>query len=148
MTDSEILDGLMDDVMSTLADLPEIGRVLRSTDATDLILRDVEGQLPAVGVADVEFAPTGGRIAIGQKRFQGRVEFEITVAAPSVGSSSAAGRDLIRRTLGVVNKRLDYKLTPYNTRYSFLGFAYQDQPRLDAVVGVLRYGADAYFGQE
>ncbi len=148
MNDAEILDALMDDVMETVAELPDIARVLRSTDATDLVIRDAEGQLPAVGVADVEFAPTGGRIAIGQKRFQGRVEFEVTIAAPAVGSSSAAGRDLIRATLGVINKRLDYKLTPFNTRFSFLGFAYQDQPRLDAVVGVVRFGADAYFGQE
>ena len=148
MNDAEILNALMDDVMAKLADLPGIARVLRSTDATDLVLRDVEGQLPAVGVADVEFGPTGGRIAIGQKRFQGRVEFEVTIAANAVGSSSAAGRDVIRTTLGEINKRLDYVLTPLNTRYSFLGFAYQDQPRLDAVVGVARFGADAYFGQE
>lgn len=152
MKDSEILEGLIADVVSVLRS-PEIpgigaGRVLRSTSAEDFIFRDVEGQLPAIGVTDVDLTPVE-RVGIGSKKWKGRVELEIAVGAPAVGESSAEGRDLIRAVLGEVNKRLDDRETPsQNYRYRFLGFSFSEQQRTDSVVGVLRYEAGGVFGNE
>jgi hypothetical protein len=147
--DNEIIDLLTAEIMTALTatELPGVARVLESTDATDLIFRDVEGQLPAVGVADVSLEPEES-VGIGQKAWLGRVEWEITIAASAVGESSAAGRDTIRTVLGEINKRLHNKTTSTRNRFKFLGFSYMDQPRLDAVVGILRYRAGGVFGQE
>jgi len=147
--DNEIIELLTAEIMTALTatELPGVARVLESTDATDLIFRDVEGQLPAVGVADVSLEPEEN-VGIGQKAWMGRVEWEITIAAPAVGETSAAGRDVIRTVLGEINSRLHNKTTSTRNRFKFLGFSYMDQPRLDAVVGVLRYRAGGVFGQE
>lgn len=150
MKDNEVLDILVDDVLAQLQTPPiaDIGRVLRSTTAEDFIFRDLEGQLPAIGIADVAF-DRGDSIGANVKRFKGRVELEISIAASAEGESAASGRDAIRATLGEINKRLDFRMTPIqNLRYTFLGFAYAEQQRLDAVVGVVRYQVGAYFGNE
>lgn len=150
MKDSEVLDALLDDVLGVLQapELPGIARLLRSTSAEDLVFRDVEGQLPAVGVTDASLA-TVERAGIGSKKWRGRVEIEIAVAADAVGESAAAGRDVIRAVLGEVNKRLDDRPTPTQKyRYRFLEFSYAEQQRSDAVVGVIRYEAGGLFGNE
>lgn len=150
MKDNEVLDALLDDVLGVLQtpEIPGVARVLRSTSAEDLIFRDVEGQLPAVGVTDVGLDPVE-RVGIGSKKWRGRVELEVAIAAAAVGESAAEGRDFIRAVLGEVNKRLDDRQTPTQRyRYRFLGFSYADQQRNDAVVGVLRYEAGGVFGNE
>jgi hypothetical protein len=149
MTDDQILDALTAEIVTALTtpELTGVTRVLVSTDSADLILRDVEGQLPAVGIADVAL-DFEEHVAIGQKMFLGRVEWEITIAAPAVGETAAAGRDTVRAIFGQVNKRLHNKTTSTRNRFKFLGFSYADQPRLDAVAGVARYEAKAVFGQE
>ena len=98
MKDNEVLDILVDDVLAQLQTPPitDIGRVLRSTTAEDFIFRDVEGQLPAIGVSDVGL-DRGDSIGANVKRFKGRVELEISIAASAEGESAAAGRDVRRR---------------------------------------------------
>jgi hypothetical protein len=148
--DNEVLDALVDDVVGALASppIPNVARVLRSTSAEDLIFRDTEGQLPAIGVVDVGIE-RGDSLGVSVKRFKGRVEIEICLAAPAEGESATAARDTIRALLGEVNKRIDFRPTPVNNlRFQFLGFSYAEQQRETAVVAVLRYVAGAYFGNE
>ncbi len=150
MKDNEVIDMLVADAVAALSSpaLPFEPRVLGSTGAEDLVFRDVEGQLPAVGVTDTGLDRVGD-IGIGTKRWTGRVEVEITLAAAAEGDSSVAGRDQIRALLGEVNKRLDYRQPPNQKyRFKFLGFSYLEQPRLNAVVGVLRYEVGGTFGNE
>lgn len=150
MKDNEVLDALVDDVVGALSSpqIPDVARVLRSTSAEDLIFRDVEGQLPAIGVVDVGM-DRGDPLGVNVKRFKGRVEIEICLAAPAEGESASAARDTIRTLLGEVNRRIDFRATPvHNLRFQFLGFSYAEQQRETAVVAVLRYVAGAYFGNE
>lgn len=149
MTDGEVLEALTADLLTALGTPESLGvaRICRSTGADDFISRDVEGQLPAVGVAELDLERTEN-IGIGQKRFKGKVGYEISIAAQATGESSVEGRDTVRTVLGLVNKSLDFRKNPYGFRFTFVAFSIVAHPRQDAVIGVARFETSAFLGNE
>lgn len=149
MRDDEILAALSTDIMTALGSAGTLGvaRICESTGADDFIARDVEGQLPAVGVAELDFERVES-YAIGQKRFKGKVGWEISIAAPAIGESTVEGRTTIRTVLGKINKALDHRQNPYGFRHTFVAFSIVPHPRQDAVIGVARFETTAIFGNE
>lgn len=149
MRDDEVLDALTADVLAALGTPESLGvaRIMPSVGGEDFLLRDVEGQLPAVGVAEIDLDRTDN-LGISQKRFKGKVGYEISVAAAAEGEGTVSGRDEIRRVLGLVNKVLDFRQNPFKFRFTFVGFSVVPHPRSAAVIGVARFETSAYFGNE
>jgi hypothetical protein len=149
VTDDQVLEALTADLLTALG-TPEslgVGRILPSVGGEDFLSRDVEGQLPALGVADVDLE-RAENIGISQKKFKGKVGYELSVAAAAEGESSVAGRDEVRRVFGLVNKALDFRKNPFGFRFTFVGFSVVPHPRSAAVIGVARFETSAFFGNE
>ncbi len=149
MRDDEILEALTADLLTALG-TPEslgVGRIMLSVGGEDFLSRDLEGQLPAVGVAEVDMERVEN-LGITQKRFKGKVGYEVSVAAAAEGEGSASGRDEVRKVLGQINKVLDFRQNPFRFRFTFVGFTVVPHPRCSAVVGVARFETSAYFGNE
>lgn len=149
MRDDEILEALTADLLTALG-TPEslgVGRILLSVGGEDFLSRDLEGQLPAVGVAEVDLERVEN-VGIGSKKFKGRVGYEVSVAADTEGEGTVSGRGLVRRVMGLINKALDYRQNPYKHRFTFVGFSVVPHPRCSAVVGVARFETSAIFGNE
>lgn len=149
MRDDEILEVLMTDVLTALG-TPEslgVGRIMPSVGGEDFISRDLEGQLPAVGVADVDME-RADNLGINQKRFKGKVGYEISVAADAEGEGTVVGRDEARKVLGLVNKVLDFRQNPFKFPFVFVGFSTVRHPRQSAVILIARFESFAYFGNE
>ena len=70
------------------------------------------------------------------------------VAASAEGDGTVAGRDTVRRVLGLINKVLDFRTNPYLYRFTFIGYSIVPHPRQSAVVGVARFETHAIFGKE
>jgi hypothetical protein len=103
-----------------------------------------------VGVADVDMVRAGKPedLGIGQKKFKGRIGYEISVAAAAEGEGSVAGRDEVRKVLGLINKVLDFHQNPFNFPFIFMDFATVRHPRQSAVILIARFETFAYFGNE
>lgn len=149
MRDDEVLDALTADLLTALGtpESLEVARIMPSVGGEDFLSRDVEGQLPAIGVADVDLERVEA-LGIGQKRFKGKVGYEVSVAAAAEGEGSVAGRDVVRKVFGLVNKALDNRQNPYRFRFTFVGFSVVPHPRSSAVIGVARFETQAFFGNE
>lgn len=149
MRDDEILEALTADILTALG-APEslgVGRIMPSVGGEDFLSRDLEGQLPAVGVADVDME-RADNLGISQKRFKGKVGYEISVAADAEGEGTVAGRDEARKVLGLVNKVLDFRQNPFKFPFVFIGFSTVRHPRQSAVILIARFESFAYFGNE
>lgn len=149
MRDDEVLAALAADILTALGTPESLGvaRICESTGADDFISRDVEGQLPAVGVARVDFERMEN-VAIGRKQFKGKVGYEISIAAPAGGESSTEGRKTLEAVLGLVNKALDFRKNPSGFRFTFVASSLVPHPRTDAVIEVMRFETSAFFGNE
>lgn len=149
MRDDEILDVLRNDVLAALGAPEHLGvaRIVLSVGGADFLERDIEGQLPAVAVTEVDLERTEN-VGISQKRFKGRVGYEVAVAAACEGDGTVSGRDEVRKVLGLINKLLDFRKNPFNFRFAFVGFSIVPHPQQSAVVGVARFETSAYFGNE
>lgn len=149
MRDDEIIEAITADLLTALGTPESLGvaRIVLSVGGADFIDRDIEGQLPAVGVADVEME-RAENLGVAQKSFKGRVAYEVSVAASAEGDGTVAGRDTVRRVLGLINKVLDFRTNPYLYRFTFIGYSIVPHPRQSAVVGVSRFETHAIFGKE
>lgn len=149
MRDDEIIEAITADLLTALGTPEALGvaRIVPSVGGADFIDRDIEGQLPAVGVADVEME-RAENLGVAQKSFKGRVAYEVSVAASAEGDGTVAGRDTVRRVLGLINKVLDFRTNPYLYRFTFIGYSIVPHPRQSAVVGVARFETHAIFGKE
>lgn len=149
MRDDEVLDALMADVLTALGTPESLGvaRILPSTGGEDFLSRDLEGQLPAVGVAE-RGCRRAEELGIGSKRWKGDVTYDISVAAGTEGEGTVAGRDVARTAWGLIDKALDYRQNPYRFRFKFVDFEVVPHPRQSAVVLVATYTTSAFFGNE
>lgn len=149
MRDDEVLNALDANIMTALVS-PEalgVGRILASTGGDDFLSRDVEGQLPAVGIASVDLE-RAEQLGVNQKRFKGKVGYEISVAASAEGDGTMAGRDQVRQIFGLVNKALDFYGNQFGFRFTFIGLSIVPHPSSSAVIGVARFETFAFFGNE
>lgn len=149
MRDDEIRDSLTADLVTALG-TPEslgVGRIMLSTGGDDFLSRDLEGQLPAVGVAEVDLERVEN-VGIGSKKWKGKLGYEVSIAADTEGEGTVAGRDVAWRVMGLINKALDYRQNPYRHRFMFVAFSIVPHPRSSAVVGVARFETSAVFGNE
>jgi hypothetical protein len=147
--DDEVLDALNADILTALG-TPEslgVGRILPSVGGEDFLANDLEGQLPAVGIADVDMS-RAENLGITRKRFKGKVGYEISVAAAAEGEGTVAGRAEVRKVLGLINKVLDFRQNPFHFPFVFIDFATVRHPRQSAVILVARFETFAYFGNE
>ena len=149
MRDDEIIEAITADLLTALGTPEALGvaRIVPSVGGADFIDRDIEGQLPAVGVADVEME-RAENLGVAQKSFKGRVAYEVSVAASAEGDGTVAGRDTVLRVMGLINKALDFRMKPYLYRFTFIGYSIVPHPRQSAVVGVARFETHAIFGKE
>lgn len=149
MRNDEILEALTADVLTALG-TPEslgVGRILPSVGGEDFLSRDIEGQLPAVGVAE-RGCRRAEEVGIGSKRWRGDVTYDVSVAVSSEGEGAASGRDVARGVWGLIDKALDYRSNPYRFRFKFVEFEVVPHPRQSAVVLVATYTTSAFFGNE
>lgn len=149
MRDDEVLDALTADLLTALGTPESLGvaRIMPSVGGEDFLSRDVEGQLPAVGVAERGVRRTED-LGIGSKRWKGEVVYEVSVAAAAEGEGSVAGRDEVRRAWGLITKALDYRQNPFRFRFKFSDFEVVPHPRSSAVVLVAAFTTSAFFGNE
>lgn len=154
MRDDEILAALEAEIVSVLTTPTEIAGVgvagvLPATSAESLVFREVLGQLPAIGVIDVDVT-VKQLFGIGTKRKHVTVTWELAlVARDESGTPEAAAT--VRRLLGECNKRLDHyrsTVTGVASRYVFDAFGRPDHPRPDLALGTARYHIDVMFGNE
>jgi len=147
--DDEIIEAITADLLTALGTPESLGvaRIVPSVGGSDFLDRDIEGQLPAVGVADIEME-RAENLGVAQKQYQGRVAYEVSVAASAEGDGTVAGRDTVRRVLGLINKVLDFRMNPFLYRFVFIGYSVVPHPRQSAVIGVARFETRAIFGKE
>ena len=149
MRDDEVLDALTADLLTALGTAESLGvaRIMPSVGGEDFLSRDLEGQLPAVGVAEVDME-RAENLGITQKRFKGKVGYEISVAAAAEGEGTVVGRDEARKVFGLVNKALDFRQNPFKFPFIFVAFSTVRHPRQSAVILIARFESFAYFGNE
>lgn len=153
MRDDEILAALEAEIVSVLT-TPEIEGVgipgvLPATSAESLVFCEVMGQLPAIGVIDVDVS-VKQLFGIGIKRKHVTVTWELALAARDESGTPEAAAT-VRRLLGECNKRLDHHksvVDGVSSRFVFDGFARPDHPRPDLALGTARYHIDVMFGNE
>ena len=149
MRDDEILDALTADLLTALGTPESLGvaRIVPSVGGSDFLDRDIEGQLPAGGVADIEMG-RAENLGVAPKQVQGGGAYEVSVAASAEGYGTVAGRDTVRRVLGLINKVLDFHMHRFLYRFTFIGYSIVPHPRQSAVIGVARFETRAIFGKE
>lgn len=149
MRNDEIIEAITADILTALGTPESLGvaRIVPSVGGEDFLDRDIEGQLPAVGVADLELERIEN-LGVAQKPFLGRVAYEVSVAASAEGDGTVAGHDTVRRVLGQIEKVVDFRMNPYLYRFTLIGHSIVPHPRQSAVIGVARFETRAIFGKE
>lgn len=153
MRDDEILAALEAEIVLVLTttEISGVGTsgVLPATSAESLVFREVLGQLPAIGVIDIDVT-VKQLFGVGTKRKHVTVTWELAIAVLDESGMPAAAAS-VRRIFGECNKRLDhYKstVTGVASRYVFDAFARPDHPRPELALGTARYHIDVMFGNE
>lgn len=150
MRDDEIVQGILDEVASVLlANVPGVASVLPSTTAEDLVFQDAEGQLPAIGVCEID-VDVVGPVGVGQKRHRATVSLDLAIAVQNE-SSAPEGRAMARGIWGYTTKALHNRLSTVTHamgRYQHGGYVWVDHPRQDLQLMKVRFRIDALLGHE
>lgn len=157
MRDDQLIAAIEAEIVAALSTpaIPDVAAVLPSMTPEDLVFRDLQGQLPGIGVAEVELVPRAGptgspHLGMGTKAYRGTSSWNITTAVFDESDSRVEGRNRCRAIWGEILKRLVHlqSTATGGMRYRFLGLSYPDQPNPALIVTISRFELDGVFGKE